>query len=599
MKKLLIILILAFWQLTGLQAQSGIYGYVVYDADFSCTYSAGDSFISDAIIEAIDSLSTNKYYGNTARSTGEYSIQVPQGNYTVSAQLPYQNPYFSFCQNNIPSIVNTGTTDTVFFYVQPTVLCPLLHVDIGSDGIPECGQSKYYIRYENLGTVGAPNTFVDLSLDSFTTINSSSIPSTAMGNNVYRFNIGYLGLGRDSMQVIEVDVSVCGGIAGQAHCAKANIYPNNICGNIWPGAILETEVVSFSDSVLFRIRNNGGLSMLASTRSSIVIDDLMYAQPFIGPLNPGQTDSIWVPTSIASSYRFEIPQDSSMPKLVGGPVAWSAIEGANPDSLGLFNVGHLTKFYTDNQAVSEAYDCQENQANLVYNRKIMQTKGYGSPRYIMANTPLEYQIRFQNLTPTIGQFVDIYDTLDAGIDIKSLHVGAVSHQSYTIELSGTNVLHIQFPFINLVPNIQDSTLSHGFINLHFDQKPELPLGTVIENRAMIIINNFDTTYTANIFNTIGENFIVFVSNEVIYQPKASVRVYPNPMIDIANYEVSGIDYKHLTLEIYSTAGQLIQQVQGPSDSILQVQRNDLSAGLYFYRLLADGEQIDAGKVMVR
>ena len=350
MKKLLIILFLTLCQLIGLQAQTGIFGYVVYDADFSCTFSSGDYFLSDVILEAFDSSGNIAYYGNTAPITGEYSITAPQGSYTISAQLPFENPYFSFCQNNLSSIVSTGTPDTVLFYVQPTINCPLLHVDIGSDGIPECGQTNYYIRYENFGTAAEPNAYIDLSLDSFTSINFSSINATPLGNNQYRFNIGYIGPGRDSMQVLGVNVSICGGISGQTHCAKVNIFPNTICGNPWNGPLLESDIESFTDSIKIRIRNTG-LQAMPAAAGSIVIDDLMYLQPSVGPILPGQADSIWLTTNTASTYRFEIPQDSALPKLFGGPLAWSVIEGANPDSLGLFNLGHIAKFYTDNQSV--------------------------------------------------------------------------------------------------------------------------------------------------------------------------------------------------------------------------------------------------------
>lgn len=598
MKKLLIIFHLAFLQVVGLQAQSGFTGFVVYDADNSCTFSSGDFFIADAIIEASDSLGNFHYYGNSALGTGAYQIETPPGTYVLSASLPFDNPYLAFCQNNLTRTISIGT-DTVIFLAQPVIYCPLMYVDIGSDGIPFCGQTQYYVKYQNIGTVGGSGVYIDIELDSFTTLDSSSIPSISLGNNTYRFNIGYVGLGRDSMGLIHLDVTVCGVLAGQKHCAKAHIYPDVLCGNIWNDAILVAEAVPLGDSILFTVTNQGLTAMPTALTASIVEDDLMYSQPSVGPLNPSESDSILVATNSHSAYRLEFLQNTAIPKVIGSAIVWAAVEGSNPDTTGVFNIGNFTKFYTDNSAVSEAYDCQESSPQVIYNRKTMQTKGFKNQRYITRNTPLEYQVRFQNLTPSIGYFVDIYETLHSGIDINTLYIGAVSHPDYVVELLDNNLLHIHLPFINLQPNNLDSTRSHGFVNIHFDQKPNLPLGTVIENRAIIVINGYDTTYTANVFHTIGEDFIVFVSNEMVYQPQASVRVYPNPLTTFANFEVTGIEFENLELEIFSISGQLMSRSSSHFEDTLQWQRNDLPSGFYFYRLLADGQPVDSGKVLLR
>ena len=565
-------------------------GRVWADNDNNCQFSGSDRIMSEIIVEARDSFTGSTYYAATSiQNSGYYEFFIPPGIYIIKANLPFDFPYQSYCQNGVPLFLISGQTDTFDFYAQRLLGCAKMKVEIGSSGLPDCGTGKYWMSYENIGTSTAFNVLIDLQLDSLMVLDTASIPYTNIGNGIYRFNAGTVGVGRDSAIVEMLGVSYCAAIPGQTFCAKLSATAQNSCPDPWQGPVIEVNAEVVGDSILFTARNIGPSNMLQVPRTRVIIDDVMYSPPV--PALDTTTPYSFAVFAEDKMYRFEADQDSTMPKISAGPQAWAAKENGN------FKPGSYTQYFTDNTDPSIAFDCQETVSILTYNSKSTQTKGYESQRYISNRIPLEYQIRFQNLSPNLAQSIEIIDTLPEYLDVNTLIMGATSHGNYILKLFGERVLSISFPSIMLPSQLQSSDNSIGFINFFIDQKADAPLGGVIENRALIVVNYLDTIRTATAYNTIGEDFILLLSAETVFDENAQVNIYPNPASSFLNIKVEGIEFSKMEFVLTDIAGRTVYESDAAA-SPMQLELPALENSLYFYRILANGRTVDVGKLVI-
>lgn len=79
-----------------------------------------------------------------------------------------------------------------------------------------------------------------------------------------------------------------------------------------------------------------------------------------------------------------------------------------------------------------------------------------------------------------------------------------------------------------------------------------------------------------------------------------ISVYPNPMRKTAQIELSGLPaFSSYQLELIDAHGKLVQQSQHGAGESLLIQRDQLPAGLYMYRLIGEEQVIGQGKIMMR
>jgi len=77
-----------------------------------------------------------------------------------------------------------------------------------------------------------------------------------------------------------------------------------------------------------------------------------------------------------------------------------------------------------------------------------------------------------------------------------------------------------------------------------------------------------------------------------------VRLFPNPMHASITFDL-GKTYEQAHINLFNAKGQLIRSTQVNNQRQVQLQRQDLPAGLYFYQVHADGQQLDQGKLSVQ
>ena len=124
------------------------------------------------------------------------------------------------------------------------------------------------------------------------------------------------------------------------------------------------------------------------------------------------------------------------------------------------------------------------------NNKLGNPIGVGDSHLIPANEELGYTIQFQNTGTDTAFRVVLLDTLPEEVDITTFRPGASTHP-YEVEVFGAGILRFTFDPIALADSLTNEEESQGFVKFSIDQKPDLPPGTTIENKAAIY---FDYNY---------------------------------------------------------------------------------------------------------
>jgi uncharacterized repeat protein (TIGR01451 family) len=97
---------------------------------------------------------------------------------------------------------------------------------------------------------------------------------------------------------------------------------------------------------------------------------------------------------------------------------------------------------------------------------------------------LTYLIRFQNTGTDTAFNINVLDTMDSNLDLGSLHIKTSSDPVEMILGTG-NAVQFLFRNIKLVDSLHNEQLSHGFVEYSIRLKANLPVGTILHNRASI------------------------------------------------------------------------------------------------------------------
>lgn len=429
---------------------------------------------------------------------------------------------------------------------------------------------------------------VTLTLDPFLLLQSASLPYTSLGNNIYQFALGDLTPLETGSFMVEMVVD-CSAELGQTHCSSAEISISNPC----PVLGLETPVIEVtatceSDSVAFKIRNNGGAPMTTAAEF-VIIEDLIVMRQGQFQL-PAQEETIIKCPASGNTSRIYAGQTPGEPPFFA---TTTAIEGCNgPIQPGFWNMYPETFARQDIDR-----DCQPNIGSFDPNDKQAVPTGYDTEHYIGQGVGLDYKIRFQNTGTDTAFTVVVRDTLSPWLGAASVRPGAASHP-YTWQLLGAGVLEIKLANIQLPDSTTNLAGSQGFISFHIDQKPEVPLQTLIENRAAIFFDFNAPVLTNMTFHRVGEHFIL-VSDWEPQQTSVLVRASPNPFIAETHLEIQGlISQAPLRLQIFDLQGLTVGEMTSNGGGG-QVKRGCLQAGIYPFSIRQNGFLVGRGKLVVQ
>lgn len=567
-----------------------IIGNVYADLDNSCTKDSLEYTLENWIVTATGN-NGQTYYANTD-SLGNYMMEVEYGFYTITLNVP--NPYWdTVCiASDTVTFYAPFQSDTVNFPVSALIPCPLLNVDIAAPFLRLCFPSHYYVNYCNWGMADAQNAYVQVQFDTFITYNSSSISGLHLGNNLYQFDLGTVPRGDCGNFSIEVTVGCDTTIAGFTHCTEAHIYPDSICLAPWTGPNINLDATCFGDSLLFSINNSGGA--MSNALSYNIFEDNVMMRTGNYNLGNGQTESIWVPTTNGHTYRIEARQVPNFPPLLGDTLIALAYEGCTTNPAGGISTGFVTQYSNYDGSPFIDIDCQPNIGSYDPNDKLAYPVGYEQEHYIFQHTDLEYYIRFQNTGTDTAFKVVIIDSLSSHLDVGSFIAGASSHP-YTYEIYGNGVVKFTFDNILLPDSSTNLAASQGFVKYNIKQQPNNPIGTIINNNADIYFDFNAPVRTNTTFHEIGENFII-VGIETIEIPNVAIQVYPNPFHERATIEIEGKQFDNIHFELFDVSGRLMYE-QSSTENRFQIHPSNLIPGVYFYRITADQQLLNGGKLI--
>ncbi len=565
-----------------------VIGKIAFDELPDCNVEPNELGIGNWILSAKKG---NELYHTQTDEDGIYSLPLDTGDFQLSIYPP--NALWSECVNDVDISIENNSIDTFNFPVETVVECPLMAISTSFPIARPCfDNNRFYVNYCNEGTQTSENTYIEIELDSDLSYVSSSINLTSQDGNTLTFSLGNVPIGYCGNFNVDLLVD-CELDNGNSLCIDSHIYPDTFCLPVdpifWNGAFVEVDVECEGSDVQFYLENTGTGDML-QPREYIVVEDaiLLIQEDF--QLTAGQIDSFSLPSN-GSTYTLIAQQVQNAP---GNPLPTAWVEGCGLNGSGNFSIGYTNQFSLGDNIPFKDTDCTIATSSFDPNDKQGFPIGYSDEHYIRPNTDLEYLIRFQNTGTDTAFTVVIRDTIAPELDIPSIQVGASSHP-HEWRIYGENILEFTFNVIMLPDSNVNEPASHGFVEFKISQKEDLPLGTVIKNKAAIYFDYNDPIITNETFHTLGENFIT-VSTQRPIEKDYSLLVRPNPLQDFAIFEIKK-EIKNGLFQIYNVSGKLAWQQKFSGDEF-ELKRNNLTSGIYFYKISENGNAINSGKIII-
>ncbi len=586
-------------------------GKAYFDEDSDCTLGGADGTIEGLPVQAYlyqngQILGGGTPFTATTNSSGDYNFLLSYSNDTL-AEVNGQPVMIADTAGlelfvDAAPTLNTGSCTGSYlvplstasaagvgdldFALSLTPGCPSLFADIGAPFLRRCiDSSNYVVQYANYG---AEVAYVEVDFDSFLTVQSSSIPWSAVDGQRYTFPVGDLGPGEEGDFTVTVAVS-CDAVLGQTHCTSAHIFPDTLCGVLpYSGPSIEVRGSCNPGAQLveFQIENTGTQNMMMP-RNYIVVEDVIMLEGNTFELEAGETLALSYPAN-GSTYRLEAEQAAGHPGL---SMPSASVEGCGTDGSGGFSLGFVTQFSENDFDPFVAIDCQPNIGAYDPNDKLGYPTGIGSEHLIRKADQLDYRIRFQNTGTDTAFTVVILDTLSEHLDLSSVRPGASSHD-YSFSILEGRVLEFRFDNILLPDSTTNLAASQGFVKFTVQQAPGNPVGTVIENRAGIYFDLNAPNITNTTVHRIGE---IFVEVEEAATPGTGVKAFPNPAADWVRFELSQGGGGEV--QVFDAAGRPVIQ-QAFRQPAFTLRTAGLQAGWYTFLIVDDEGRGHRGRLII-
>jgi hypothetical protein len=171
---------------------------------------------------------------------------------------------------------------------------------------------------------------------------------------------------------------------------------------------------------------------------------------------------------------------------------------------------------------------------------------------------------------------------------------ASSHPITEFTISERGILTWVFNPIYLVDSNTNEPASHGYVTFRVKKKSNLPLTTAITNTAHIYFDYNEPVVTNTVRNVLTEpNFIFRVNGD----KNISVVAMPNPFTQSTQIVVDGINGA-FDFDLFDVTGKTIKKISAIHENRFNLNREDMSAGVYFYRITSATMQRAYGRVVV-
>ena len=564
-------------------------GTVARETIENCEIDPGEITLENWILSASN---TNETFYTITDSDGKYILPLETGDYILSVFPP--NNTWSPCANDIPVTLNSGASVTTDFPIEAVWDCPRLAVNTSLPRARPCfDNNRYYIDYCNEGTATAVDAEVTVVTDPQFSFVSASIAPTSQNTNTYVFSLGDIASGECGLMYIDFMLD-CDAVLGSSVCIETTIGPLLECiptDPNWNGAFVEVDITCQDSLVKFTLENVGTNDMDVPSQY-IVIEDaiLMMQDDFM--LNEGMQESFSIP-STGGTQRLIAEQVMLAP---GDPYPTAWVEGCGVNDNGNYSIGFVNQFSLGDNIPHVDTDCSITTASYDPNDKQGFPNGYGVQHLIEPNTPIEYLIRFQNTGTDTAFNVVLRDLIAEELDITTIRFGGSSHP-YTWNISGENKLEFIFQDILLPDSTTNESESHGFVEFKIMQQLDLPLGTIINNKAEIYFDFNDAIITYETFHQIGINFVT-VHTQNPDSPKVQFNIYPNPFHQTAMIQFQDFEFVNGKIEIFDMVGKSLV-VDYFTGSSFNLHRRHLTPGIYAFRILEKNEIVNTGRIIVK
>jgi uncharacterized repeat protein (TIGR01451 family) len=495
-----------------------IKGNVFLDLNADCADDADKRTVSDW---SVNVQGPSKNYVQKVQANGNFLIVALEvGTYTITS-IPSSNSWdnciaaksFTF------DSLNTSAAPAICdFYAQPKILnCPQGEVSINNFLLRRCfDNNTYFVGYNNTGTEAISNAKIEVQLDDKFILKSCSYPNfTITVDNKLIADLGTLDIMEYGNFTFTVEVDCDKALLGETHCVEAKILPYKDC-NLFPynGPKLDLKASCNDNKIKFTLTNIGQQAMTESIDYIVIEDDVMNIKKPV--LLQALESHEYTIEATSSTYRMIIPQ---VKEYKNQTFLTKAIEacGNNP------NLGFFTNFQESDEELHIDILCIENIGSYDPNDISVTPKGYGSSRYILPNTELEYLIRFQNTGTDTAFTVVVKDTLDQSFDLSSFELKHHSHPCVvTID---QNILTFRFDKIMLLDSFKNEPESHGYIAYTISPLKDLDNSAVL-NQAHIYFD-YNKPINTNITDQYLSSWFLTETIEAPFE-QLQISIYPNP-----------------------------------------------------------------------
>jgi uncharacterized repeat protein (TIGR01451 family) len=206
---------------------------------------------------------------------------------------------------------------------------------------------------------------------------------------------------------------------------------------------------------------------------------------------------------------------------------------------------------------------------------------------------LTYSIHFQNTGTDTTWFITVKDTLDAGLEPASVRPIASSHPYSEFNISGVGILTWVFNPIYLVDSATNENASKGFVTFTVKRRNNLNWGTSISNRASVYFDYAQPVLTNTVADTVAMPLYIFetLSSDV------SVLAYPNPFNLKTKITVNGLKEK-FDFSLFDVTGRALKIISSIDSNTFEITRDELSAGVYYFKISTAAKKVANGKLVV-
>ncbi|NNC96184.1 MAG: T9SS type A sorting domain-containing protein [Chitinophagales bacterium] len=208
------------------------------------------------------------------------------------------------------------------------------------------------------------------------------------------------------------------------------------------------------------------------------------------------------------------------------------------------------------------------------------------------DTVFSFLISYQNTTGFDASRLVIENPISEFLDISTISFPFSPH-AFEMTISDDNTVLFEFDNVDIPDSANNTLMSYGFIQYNIEAKRNLPIGTIITNKANVAWNGYNPIWTNEVQHKVENPGGIDDG-----LPANSLHVYPNPA---GTYTV--IDLKPLTEEVSAVKlmnilGEIVNTDFSIDGDNLIVNVESLSTGLYFIEVSA-GNSTFSNKLIVK